>query len=134
MVRVAELMQADVRTIAEDAPVSEAIVLLADGHISALPVVNDQHELVGILSTTDVLTAEAESEGGKALNRVATHTRVGEIMSRNPKTIGPDADIKLAAQEMLYLDVHRLLVVDGGQLVGIVSQSDIVRAVAAGKL
>lgn len=134
MVRVTELMQADVRTIAEDAPVSEAIVLLADGHISALPVVNDQHQLVGILSTTDVLTAEAESEGGKALNRVATHTRVGEIMSRNPKTIGPDADIKLAAQEMLYLDVHRLLVVDGGQLVGIVSQSDIVRAVAAGKL
>lgn len=134
MVRVAELMQADVRTIAEDAPVSEAIVLLADGHISALPVVNDQHQLVGILSTTDVLTAEAESEGGKALNRVATHTRVGEIMSRNPKTIGPDAAIKLAAQEMLYLDVHRLLVVDGGQLVGIVSQSDIVRAVAAGKL
>jgi len=134
MVRVAELMQVDVRTIAEDAPVAEAIVLLADGHISALPVVNDQRQLVGIVSTTDVLAAEAESDSGKALNRVATHTRVGEIMSRNPKTIGPEADIKLAAQEMLYLDVHRLLVVDRGELVGIVSQSDIVRAVAGGKL
>lgn len=134
MVRVAELMQTDVRTIAEDAPVSEAIVLLADGHISALPVVNDQRQLVGIVTTTDVISAEAESEGGKALNRVATHTRVAEIMSLNPKTIGPDADVKLAAQEMLYLDVHRLLVVDAGQLVGIVSQSDIVRAVASGKL
>lgn len=134
MVRVAELMQTEVQTIHADATVAEAIVLLADGHVSGLPVLNDAGNLVGVVSSTDILTAEAESEQGEALDRVATYARVGDIMTRVPKTIEPDADIKLAAQEMLYLDVHRLLVVDDGLLVGIVSQSDIVRAVAGGKV
>lgn len=134
MLRVAELMQRDVRTISEDAMVSEAIVMLADGHVTALPVLNGQHQLVGLVSTTDILAAEAESEGGTALNQVATHTRVGDIMTTTPKTIEPEAAVKLAAQEMLYLDVHRLLVVQNGTLLGIISQSDIVRAVAKGLL
>jgi CBS domain-containing protein len=134
MVRVAELMQTDVRTIHIDATVAEAIVLLADGHVSGMPVLNNAGTLVGVVSSTDILTAEAESEQGEALNRVATYARVGDIMTRAPKTIEPDADVKLAAQEMLYLDVHRLLVVDDGVLVGILSQSDIVRAVAGGRL
>lgn len=132
MVRVADLMQRDVRTIREDAPVGDAIVMLADGHISALPVLNAAEELVGVVSTTDILAAEAESGDGRGLTRVVTHTQVGDIMSRSPKTIAPDAEVKLAAQEMLYLDVHRLLVVEDGVLVGIISQSDIVRAVANG--
>jgi CBS domain-containing protein len=132
MTKVADLMQRDVRTISQDAPVSDAIVLLADGHVSALPVVNEFKELVGVVSTSDILAAEAESDGGDALGRVVTNTTVGEIMTRVPKTIVPDADIRLAAQEMLYLDVHRLLVVEDDTLVGIISQSDIVRAVANG--
>ncbi|MGH2628168.1 MAG: CBS domain-containing protein, partial [Anaerolineales bacterium] len=80
------------------------------------------------------LAAEAESGDAPALTRVVTYTQVGDIMSRTPKTIAPDAEVKLAAQEMLYLDVHRLLVVEGGALVGIISQSDIVRAVANGMI
>ena len=131
---VKDLMQTDVRTITEDAPVSEAIVALSDGHVSGLPVLNEHHQLVGIISTTDILAAEAESGDSEALARVATHTRVGDIMTRKPKTIGPESDIRLAAQEMLYLEVHRLMVVEGTDLVGIISQSDIVRAVANGQL
>ncbi len=131
MPSVRELMQSDVRTIADDALVSEAIVMLADGHVSALPVVNSTGQLVGVISSTDILAAEAESEG-EALDNVVRHTRTAEIMTRVPKTIDPDEDIKLAAQEMLYLDVHRLLVVEDHRLLGIISQSDIVRAVASG--
>jgi CBS domain-containing protein len=134
MARVRDLMQRDVRTILEDAPVSEAIQLLADGHVSALPVLNGTHELVGLVSTTDILSAEAETEDAKALNQVTRHTRVGEIMTPVPKTIDPEADVRLAAQEMLYLDIRRLLVVEDGGLAGVISQSDIVRAVANGQL
>lgn len=133
MLRVADLMQADVRTILEDAPVSEAILLLADGHVSGLPVLNANRQLVGVISSTDILAAEAESDTGAALERVVTHTRVGDIMTRLPKTIEPDADVKLAAQQMLYLEVHRLFVVADGKLLGVISQSDIVRAVASGR-
>ncbi len=134
MTRVADLMQADVRTIAADALVSEAIVTLADGHVSALPVLNEAQQLVGVVSSTDILAAEAEAGDAKAMSRIASHTRVSEIMTTNPKTIGPEADVKLAAQEMLYLDVRRLLVVEDSTLVGIISQSDIVRAVASGRI
>lgn len=133
MLRVADLMQSDVRTILEDAPVSEAILLLADGHVSGLPVLNANRQLVGVISSTDILAAEAESDTGAALERVVTHTRVGDIMTRLPKTIEPDADVKLAAQQMLYLEVHRLFVVADGKLLGVISQSDIVRAVASGR-
>lgn len=132
MLRVVDLMQKDVQTIDEDAMVSDAILLLADGHVGGLPVLNGHRQLVGIISTTDILSAEAESGGGEALNRVATHTRVGDLMTPHPKTIVPDAPVKLAAQEMLYLDVRRLLVVEDGVLMGVISQSDIVRAVAGG--
>jgi CBS domain-containing protein len=132
MLRVADLMQTDVRTIQADAPVAEAIQLLADGHVSALPVLNAAGRLAGVISTTDILAAQAESGGGEALSRVATDTTVGDLMTPHPKTIEPDAEVRLAAQEMLYLDVHRLLVVDKGRLVGVISQTDIVRAVAGG--
>jgi CIC family chloride channel protein len=132
MLRVVDLMQRDVQTIDEDAMVSDAILLLADGHVGGLPVLNGHRQLVGIISTTDILSAEAESGGGESLNRVATHTRVGDLMTPHPKTIAPDAPVKLAAQEMLYLDVRRLLVVEDGVLMGVISQSDIVRAVAGG--
>jgi CBS domain-containing protein len=131
MLRVVDLMQRDVQIIDEDAMVSDAILLLADGHVGGLPVLNGHRQLVGIISTTDILSAEAESGGGEALNRVATHTRVGDLMTPHPKTIAPDAPVKLAAQEMLYLDVRRLLVVEDGVLMGVISQSDIVRAVAS---
>lgn len=132
MLRVVDLMQKDVQTIDEDAMVSDAILLLADGHVGGLPVLNGHRQLVGIISTTDILSAEAESGGGESLNRVATHTRVGDLMTPHPKTIAPDAPVKLAAQEMLYLDVRRLLVVEDSVLMGVISQSDIVRAVASG--
>ena len=134
MLTVAEIMQSDVRTIGEDAPVAEAIVALADGHISGLPVLSRAGQLVGVVSSTDILAAEAESVEEAGLSRVVAHTRVGEIMTRHPNAVEPSVAVKVAAQEMLYLDVHRLLVVKDGQLVGVVSQTDIVRAVASGRL
>lgn len=134
MLRVVDLMQTDVQTIREDAPVAEAIVLLADRRVGALPVVNIHRDLVGILSASDILTAEAETEDGTALNQVATHMAVRDLMTAAPKTITPDAPVRLAAQEMLYLDVHRLLVVEDDTLAGVITQSDIVRAVAAGAI
>lgn len=134
MRRVVDFMQREVQTIREDAPVSEAIVLLADARVGALPVLDTHRQVVGVLSATDILAAEAETEDGAALNQVATHMAVRDLMTAAPRTIAPEAPVKLAAQEMLYLDVHRLLVVEDDTLVGVISQSDIVRAVASGAI
>jgi CBS domain-containing protein len=55
-------------------------------------------------------------------------------MTPRPLTIAPDAEVRDAAREMLYAEVHRLFVVADSKLVGVISTSDIVRAVATGKL
>jgi CIC family chloride channel protein len=133
-VKVAELMQTKLTTVDPEAPVAEAVQALAESHISALPVVDSRGRLVGVVSTTDILTAAAETEDAKARERLFAHTMVKEIMTPKPFTIAPDAEVKEAAQQMLYAEVHRLFVEDAGRLVGVISQSDIVRAVALAKI
>jgi CBS domain-containing protein len=61
-------------------------------------------------------------------------TPVGDLMTRDPLTIGPEADVREAARQMLYADVHRLFVIDHGRLVGVLSQTDIAQAVGSGRV
>lgn len=130
--KVTELMQAPVQAIAPEARVAEVLESLADLHVSALPVVGNSGRLVGIVSSTDVLTAEAEADDDTARESLLRDTLVRDIMTPNPVVIAPDADVREAAQRMLYADVHRLFVVVEDQLVGVISTTDIVRAVANG--
>jgi predicted transcriptional regulator len=131
---VAELMQGNVRTVRSQASVAEAIVSLADAHISGMPVVDGAGKVIGVLSTTDVLTAEAEADDPASRQALFENTEVREIMTPRPFIIAPGEDIRDAARRMLYADVHRLLVAEGDQVVGIISTTDIVRAVATGRL
>jgi predicted transcriptional regulator len=64
--RVSELMQRAVKTVSVDAAVNDAVVTLADSHISALPVVDTMGRMVGVISSTDILTSEAEVEDATA--------------------------------------------------------------------
>ncbi len=132
--RVADLMQRKVKTIASDATVDEAIVSLADAHISGMPVVDGTGRVIGIVSSTDVLTAEAEAEDRDARQALLDATTVRDVMTPRPYTIAPEEDIREAACQMLYGEVHRLFVAEGDQVIGIITTTDIVRAVATGKL
>lgn len=132
--RVAELMQRSVKTVGSDASVAEAVVSLADAHISGMPVVDGAGKVIGVLSSTDVLAAEAEAEDPAARQILFENTAVRDIMTPRPFTIAPGEDIREAARQMLYADVHRLFVAEGDRVVGIISTTDIVRAVATGKL
>jgi len=55
-------------------------------------------------------------------------------MTTRPQVVGPDTDVAEAARVMLYLEIHRLFVEEDGELVGVISQSDIAGAVATAKL
>jgi CBS domain-containing protein len=132
--RVSELMQQPVLTVRLETTIKDAVVMLADDHISALPVTDHAGHMVGVLSSTDILTAEAEAEDDKAREELFGDTYVRDLMTARPLTISPDADVKEAAQEMLYAEVHRLFVTNGDVVVGVISTSDIVRAVATGRL
>lgn len=132
--KVAELMETKLKTVSADTTVGDAIVTVADAHVSAVPVLDRSQQFVGVLSTTDILEAEAECRDADERERLFRETLVRDIMTASPQTVEPDDEVKDVAQRMLYLEVHRLFVVYDGQLVGVVSQSDIVRAVATAKI
>lgn len=131
---VAELMQRDVRPVGSDSRVKELVVTLADAHVSGVPVVDGGGRVIGVVSTSDVLTAQAETDDPDARRELVEHTAVRDIMTPRPFTVSPDDDIREAARQMLYADVHRLFVTAGEKVVGVISTTDIVRAVANGKL
>lgn len=132
--RVAELMQTNLQTVGPDTSIADAIVLLSDSHITGVPVVDARGRVLGVLTTSDVLNAAAETSGAEERERLFDQTTVREIMTPRPLTITPATEVKEAAQQMLYLEVHRLFVEDDGRLVGVVSQSDIVRGVALARI
>jgi CBS domain-containing protein len=133
-VRVAELMQKDVKAVRPDVSVADVIASLADAHVSGVPVVDRHGQMLGVISSSDVMTQEAEAQDTDARTTLLESTLAQDIMTPHPLTIDPDADVREAAREMLYAEVHRLFVVQHGRLIGVISTSDIVRAVATGRL
>ena len=132
--KVAELMQTNLKTISADATIADAVDALADAQVSALPVIDRYGRAAGIVTARDVLQAESQCETPAMRDALFDKTLVLEIMTPWPATIDPDIDVRQAAQEMLYLNVQRLFVEFDGALVGVISQTDLVGAVATAKL
>lgn len=132
--RVLDVMQTALKTIRGTDTVGEVVTLLAESHISGAPVIDEHGRLAGVLSYSDILEALAEHSEPEEREAVFDETLVQEIMTPRPQTITPDADVKDAAQRMLYLEVHRLFVEQDGRLVGVVSTMDLVRALAGTKV
>lgn len=71
--------------------------------------------------------------GAPEWNRLGTHT-AADVMTRSLCAVRADATITSAADYLLRADVHRVLVLDGRRFVGILTTTDVVRAVAQGRL
>jgi CBS domain-containing protein len=128
--RVADVMQTNLLTVRGTDTVASAIAMLAEGHVSGVPVIDDHGRLTGVLSSSDILETLAEHSEPEAREAVFEETMVQEVMTPRPQTITPEADVKDAAQRLLYLEIHRLFVEQDGKLVGVVSTTDLVRALA----
>ena len=112
------LMSSPVRTILPKTSVDEAQrILLRYGH-AGLCVVNDQAELVGIISRRDIDITLRHGLG---------HAPVKGCMSRQIKTIEPETPITQIQDLMMTYDVGRLPVLQAGKLVGIVTRTDLLR-------
>jgi CBS domain-containing protein len=133
-VKVADVMTADVVTIRSDLPLSDAVARLADSHVSGLAVLDGTGRLIGVVTANDVLGAEAEADDDQARSRLLSKGVVADVMTPRPLTVSPETDLREAALQMDYADVHRLFVEVDGKVVGVVSRSDVNRAYASGKL
>ena len=132
--RVADLMETDVMSIAPDAPIVDLVNTLADTRVSGLAVVDESSHVIGVVTAADVLREAAGLADPNAKSRTLARETVRDIMTPNPRVIAPEADAREAARQMLDADVRRLFVEDQGRLIGVISQTDIANAVGAGRL
>ncbi len=127
---VRDLMQHQLKTVASDATVAEAVAALVAAHVSALPVLDRLGRAVGVISARDILTAERDHPDPGPRERLFEETLVLEIMQAWPQTVAPDVDVRDATERMLGLGTQRLFVEENGALVGVISLTDIARAFA----
>ena len=131
---IKDWMTKEVVVVTPDTTVPDAHRLMADKGIRRLPVM-DGNKLVGIVTRGDVRGAEPSEATTLSiweLNYLLAKLKLSEIMTRKPVTVSPDATIGKGAQLMLDNKISGLPVVDGeGKLVGIITESDIFRLVAA---
>ncbi|MBN1813876.1 MAG: DUF190 domain-containing protein, partial [Anaerolineae bacterium] len=140
---VSDLMSREVRAMTPDTPVTEAVELLLGQDYRALPVVDENRRIVGILTDGDILhkagllpisaqqaLTASELHRHLAMMRRANVT-VGHLMTAPPITVQATTTIAQAVQTMVEHDVKRLPVVDKkGRLVGMVSRLDMFRVMA----
>lgn len=140
MLKVKDLMTRDVLTVAPNTSIREASEMLATEHVSGMPVVR-LGKLLGIISARDILEfiaalpADPEAVSGGMEHGILDDHTVEEAMTRGPlTTVDPEAPANRAAELMQAQHIHRLPVVAGDQLVGIMSTTDLVKAVAQKKI
>ena len=140
MLKVKDLMTRDLLTLEPNTSNREAAEILATENVSGAPVVHAGKPL-GIVSARDLLEfiaalpADPEAVSGGLEHGILDDHTVEEAMTRGPlTTITPDAPASRAAEVMQAEHIHRLPVVDDGRLVGIITTTDLVKAVADRKL
>lgn len=121
-VTVSEIMTRDYLGVSESDPVDEAVALMREEEVSGV-VVQRGSEPVGMLTAADAL-------GLLTANGRAADTAVGEVMSATVPSIDPTAPVIRAAGEMADEGIGSLLVTDGDAIVGVVSERDVVQAMA----
>jgi len=134
---VAEVMATDVATVAEDTPFKEIATVMAARQISALPVLDRQGQVAGVVSEADLIPKQEAQEAWDAKRlprrrRRAMRDRACGLTARDVMTapaiaIGPHRSVVAAARSMDRNKVARLPVLDAGRLVGIISRQDLVR-------
>jgi CBS domain-containing protein len=143
-----DVMVSPVVTVKPSASVSEVAKLLLQRRISAVPVVDDQGKVVGIVSEGDLLhRAETGTERQRswwllgltgeetlAAEYVKAHARkVADVMTSPVTTATPDTPLHEVATLMERNSVKRVPIMKDGQLVGIVSRANLVQAVASAR-
>ncbi len=119
---VREVMSADPETVGDDETILEAARRLAEANIGALPIVGADGEVRGMLTDRDIAVKVV------AQGRDPSELKAGALAQGSVVTVSPDDSLDEALKRMTATGVRRLPVVEGEDLVGVVSQADLARA------
>jgi CBS domain-containing protein len=132
---VEEIMTREVRTVGRNDTLRRADELLREIEGRHLPVLDDDGDVCGVLSQRDLYRGallRALGFGSRAEERLLETMVVKEAMREGAVTIAPSAPVAEAARRMVEHKIGCLPVVDGERLVGIVTETDLLRCVADG--
>jgi CBS domain-containing protein len=119
--KVEQLMRTGVQTCSPDTTAAEAGVMMFHGDCGALPITDDNKNIIGMMTDRDITVALCTR--GKR----AEELTVREITSTSPVTCGSDDDLKTVLRKMADAQIRRIPVVsNGGRLEGILSINDII--------
>jgi CBS domain-containing protein len=152
MKKAAEIMDEAVPSVSPDADARDAIELLAKTEKGAIPVIDEERHVIGIVSESDLVLSEEEADlhlpaylnimGGvvfvgsmkgfeERLNK-AFATKVSELMSPDPVVVGIEDDAEAVARKIAETHHNHLPVVDEeGRLAGLVTRADALAALVA---
>jgi len=150
----ADIMDTDVPALGPEDDAKRAIELLAEREIGALPVVNSEQRVIGIVSESDLVLSDEQADlhlphyfnimGGviftgsmkgfeERLNK-AFATKVRDLMSEDPVVVRTDDGVEKVARLIAEKHHNHLPVVDGdGKLAGIVTRADALAALVEGE-
>ena len=123
MAKARDLMTKDVKYIKEDATIKETLIRMEEeGVFSFIVDRKDHDDAYGIITRKDIVTKVVET------GRDLEYTKVKEIMSKPLLMVSPGLDIKYVVRLMKMANIRRAPVFDGKEIVGILSNTDIIKA------
>ena len=132
---VREIMTSPAFNVLESASLDEALKLMATARVTGLPVVDGDARVVGIISEADLLKADLEPDprAHARPSKQASESHlatVGQVMTVHPHTVREDSDVAELAHTFATTSWKSVPVVRGDVLLGVVSRSDVIRAMS----
>jgi CBS domain-containing protein len=128
MTKARDVMTGDATCVQEDQTLTDAARLMRDLNVGALPICGNDNRLKGMVTDRDIVVRCIADNGDPQ------STRVSSLAQGKPVTVGADDDIEVALRTMSEHQVRRLPVIDGHDLVGVISQADIARNLSDDKI
>ncbi|MFD2468680.1 CBS domain-containing protein [Amycolatopsis silviterrae] len=132
--RARDLMSAPVETVHPWTPAKEAAEMLSEHGFTALPVVDDDDRLIGIVTEADLIRgripADARAEYRHPHHPHAAETTVGAVMTSPATAMSSGTDVADLCQALVDGRIRAMPIVDGSRVVGIVTRGDVVRVLA----
>jgi CBS domain-containing protein len=120
--KVRDAMAADVRSVGPGQSIAQAARMMSEAGTGFLPV-TEADRPVGVVTDRDIVVRFLAGGGGDA-----TAVPVSEVMTSKVTVVGPDDDLAVAAEAMRDGGVRRLVVIDAGVVVGVLSHGSLVQA------